>query len=133
LSEAGAGSDVAALRTRAERERGGYVLTGSKRFISNAGVAGVYTVFAKTDPSAGHRGISAFVVDAETPGLSVGRPEAKMGLKGQPTGELFFSDCRLPEENRLGPEGGGFKLAMRVLDRSRPGIAAQALGIAEGA
>ncbi len=133
LTEAGSGSDSAAMRTEARREGGEYVLNGSKRFITNAGVATLYTVFAKTDPSAGHSGISAFLVESASPGFEVGRIEPKMGIKGSTTGELFFDDCRVPVENRLGEEGEGFKLAMRVLDRSRPGVGAQALGIAQGA
>ena len=133
LTEAGSGSDSAAMRTEARREGEEYVLNGSKRFITNAGVAGLYTVFAKTDPGAGHAGISCFVVEADTPGFEVGRIEPKMGIKGSTTGEIFFNDCRVPAANLLGAEGEGFKLAMRILDRSRPGIAAQALGIAQGA
>jgi alkylation response protein AidB-like acyl-CoA dehydrogenase len=133
LTEAGSGSDSAAMRTEARRDNGEYVLNGSKRFITNAAVAGLYTVFAKTDPTAGHSGISAFVVEAETPGFEVTRLEPKMGISGSTTGELAFTDCRVPEANRLGAEGEGFRLAMRILDRSRPGVAAQALGIAQGA
>jgi alkylation response protein AidB-like acyl-CoA dehydrogenase len=133
LSEAGSGSDAAAMRTAARREGDVYVLDGSKRFITNAGVAQLYTVFAKTDPGAGHGGISAFVVEADTPGFSVTRLEPKLGISGSTTGELAFEDCRIPAENLLGAEGAGFRLAMRILDRSRPGIAAQALGIAQGA
>jgi alkylation response protein AidB-like acyl-CoA dehydrogenase len=133
LTEPGSGSDSAAMRTTARREGGEYVLDGGKRFITNAGVAGLYTVFAKTDPEAGHKGITCFVVEADTPGFSVGRIEPKMGIKGSTTGEVFFDGCRVPAENRIGEEGEGFAIAMRVLDRSRPGIAAQALGIAQGA
>jgi alkylation response protein AidB-like acyl-CoA dehydrogenase len=133
LTEPGSGSDSAAMRTEAKREDGEYALNGSKRFITNAGVAGLYTVFAKTDPEAGHSGISAFVVEATSPGLEVGRIEPKMGIKGSTTGELFFNDCRVPAENLLGEEGEGFRIAMRVLDRSRPGIGAQGLGLAQGA
>jgi len=133
LTEADSGSDAAAMRSEARREAGDYVLDGSKRFISNAGVAELYIVFAKTDPDAEHRGISAFVLEAGTPGFEVGRIEPKMGIKGSTTGELFFDGCRVPAENRLGQEGDGFRLAMRILDRSRPGIAAQGLGIAQGA
>ncbi len=134
LTEPGSGSDAAAMRSEARREGDGYVLNGSKRFITNAGVAGLYVVFAKTDSAAaGHEGISAFVVEADAPGFEVGRIEPKMGIKGSTTGEIFFNDCRVPAENRIGEEGEGFKVAMRVLDRSRPGIAAQALGIAQGA
>jgi alkylation response protein AidB-like acyl-CoA dehydrogenase len=133
LTEPGSGSDSAAMRTTARREGGEYVLNGGKRFITNAGVAHVYVVFAKTDPGAGHPGISAFVVEAGSPGFEVGRIEPKMGIKGSTTGEIFFNDCRIPADNLLGAEGAGFRIAMRVLDRSRPGIGAQGLGIAQGA
>jgi alkylation response protein AidB-like acyl-CoA dehydrogenase len=133
LTEAGSGSDSAAMRTSARRENGEYVLSGSKRFITNAGVATLYTVFAKTDPEAGHAGISAFVVESDTPGFEVARLEPKMGIAGSTTGELVFDGCRVPAENLLGEEGEGFRIAMRILDRSRPGVAAQGLGIAQGA
>ncbi len=133
LTEAGSGSDSAAMRTTAVREGDSYVLDGSKRFITNAGVAGLYTVFAKTAPEAGHAGISAFLLEAGTPGFEVSRLEPKLGISGSTTGELVFSDARVPVSNRLGEEGTGFRLAMRILDRSRPGVAAQALGIAQGA
>jgi alkylation response protein AidB-like acyl-CoA dehydrogenase len=133
LTEAGSGSDSAGLRTTARKDGDGYVLDGTKRFITNAGVAELYVVFAKTDPSAGHDGISAFVVEAATPGFEVTRLEPKMGITGSTTGELAFADCRVPAANLLGGEGEGFRIAMRTLDRSRPGIAAQALGIAQGA
>jgi alkylation response protein AidB-like acyl-CoA dehydrogenase len=133
LTEPGSGSDSAAMRTQARHEDGGYVLTGSKRFITNAGVADLYTVFAKTDPAAGHSGISAFLVESEFPGFEVGRIEPKMGIKGSTTGEIFLNDCRVPEDNLLGDEGEGFRIAMRILDRSRPGIGAQGLGLAQGA
>ena len=133
LTEAGSGSDSAAMRTTARREGDAYVLNGSKRFITNAAVANVYTVFAKTDPEGGHAGISAFVVDADTPGFEVARLEPKMGITGSTTGELLFEECRVPAANLLGEEGEGFRIAMRILDRSRPGIAAQGLGIAQGA
>jgi alkylation response protein AidB-like acyl-CoA dehydrogenase len=133
LTEPGAGSDAAAMRTEAKREGDEYVVSGSKRFITNAGVAHLYTVFAKTDPAAGHDGISCFMVEADAPGFEVGRIEPKLGIKGSTTGEIFFNDCRIPAANLVGQEGEGFKIAMRVLDRSRPGIAAQALGIAQGA
>jgi alkylation response protein AidB-like acyl-CoA dehydrogenase len=133
LTEPGSGSDSAAMRTEAKRGGDEYVLNGSKRFITNAGVAGLYTVFAKTDPAAGHSGISAFAVEADAPGFEVGRIEPKMGIKGSTTGEVFFNDCRIPVDNLLGDEGEGFKIAMRILDRSRPGIAAQGLGLAQGA
>jgi len=133
LTEAGSGSDSAAMRTTARLDGDEHVLNGSKRFITNAGVANLYTVFAKTDPEAGHSGISAFVVESETPGFEVTRLEPKMGISGSTTGELAFDDCRIPAANLLGGEGTGFKLAMRILDRSRPGVAAQALGLAQGA
>jgi alkylation response protein AidB-like acyl-CoA dehydrogenase len=133
LTEAGSGSDSAAMRTTARLDGGEYVLNGSKRFITNAGVAKLYTVFAKTDPEAGHGGISAFLVEADTPGFEVTRLEPKMGISGSTTGELAFDEMRIPAANLLGAEGEGFKIAMRILDRSRPGVAAQALGIAQGA
>src|SRR3989440_11183964 len=127
LTEPGSGSDSAAMRTEARREGDEDVLNGSKRFITNAGVAELYPVFAKTDPGAGHSGISAFVVEADTPGFEVGRIEPKMGIKGSTTGELFLNDMRIPAGNLLGEEGEGFRIAMRILDRSRPGIGAQGL------
>jgi alkylation response protein AidB-like acyl-CoA dehydrogenase len=133
LTESGSGSDSAAMRSTARREGSEYVLNGSKRFITNAGVANLYTVFAKTDPELGHSGISAFVVEADTPGFEVARVEPKMGIKGSTTGELVFEDVRVPAANLLGEEGEGFKIAMRILDRSRPGVAAQGLGLAQGA
>jgi alkylation response protein AidB-like acyl-CoA dehydrogenase len=133
LTEPGSGSDSAAMRTEARLDGDAYVLNGGKRFITNAGVAGLYVVFAKTDPEAGHSGISAFAVEADTPGFEVGRIEPKMGIKGSTTGEIFFNDMRVPAANLLGEEGEGFKIAMRILDRSRPGIAAQGLGLAQGA
>jgi alkylation response protein AidB-like acyl-CoA dehydrogenase len=133
LTEPGSGSDSAAMRTTALRDGDEYVLNGSKRFITNAGIASLYTVFAKTAPDAGHEGISAFLVEASSPGFEVGRIEPKMGIKGSTTGELFFNDCRVPAANLLGEEGEGFKIAMRILDRSRPGVAAQGLGLAQGA
>jgi alkylation response protein AidB-like acyl-CoA dehydrogenase len=133
LTEPGSGSDSAAMRTTARLEEGEYVLNGGKRFITNAGVAHVYVVFAKTNAQAGHGGISAFVVEADSPGFEVGRIEPKMGIKGSTTGEIFFNDCRIPAQNLLGEDGEGFRIAMRILDRSRPGIGAQGLGLAQGA
>jgi alkylation response protein AidB-like acyl-CoA dehydrogenase len=121
------------MRTTARCEGGDYVLDGSKRFITNASVASLYTVFAKTDPAAGHEGISCLLVEAGSPGFEVARIEPKMGIKGSTTGELVFEGCRVPAENLVGGEGEGFRIAMRVLDRSRPGVAAQALGLAQGA
>jgi alkylation response protein AidB-like acyl-CoA dehydrogenase len=133
LTESGSGSDSAAMRSTARLEGDEYVLNGSKRFITNAGVAQLYTVFAKTDPQAGHSGISAFLVEADTSGFEVARLEPKMGIKGSTTGELVLEECRVPAANLLGEEGDGFKIAMRILDRSRPGVAAQGLGLAQGA
>jgi alkylation response protein AidB-like acyl-CoA dehydrogenase len=132
LSEADAGSDVAAMRCRAVRDGDHYVLSGTKYWITNAGASSFYTVFAKTDPDAGHRGISCFVVEADW-GVKVAKLEHKMGLRGSPTGEVVFDDVRVPVENRVGEEGQGFTIAMHTLDRSRPTIGAQAVGIAQGA
>jgi alkylation response protein AidB-like acyl-CoA dehydrogenase len=133
LTEAGSGSDSAAMRTTARRDGDEWVLDDTKRFITNAGVAGLYTVFAKTDPEGGHDGISAFLVEADAPGFEVARLEEKLGIAGSTTGELVFDGCRIPAGAILGDEGEGFRIAMRILDRSRPGVAAQALGIAQGA
>jgi alkylation response protein AidB-like acyl-CoA dehydrogenase len=133
LTEPGSGSDAGAMRTRAEHRGDSYVLNGLKHFITNAGIAHINTVFAITDPSAGTRGISAFVVEGDRPGFHMGKIENKMGIRGSQTGELVFEDCEIPVENRLGEEGEGFKIALATLDRTRPGIAAQALGIAQGA
>jgi alkylation response protein AidB-like acyl-CoA dehydrogenase len=133
LTEAGSGSDSAAMRTTARRDGDEWILDGSKRFITNAGVANLYTVFAKTDAKAGHAGISAFLVESDAPGFEVTRLEPKMGIAGSTTGELAFDGCRVPAASLLATEGEGFRIAMRILDRSRPGVAAQALGIAQGA
>ena len=134
LTEPEAGSDAAALRTRAVREGDGYRISGTKRFITNGSVAGLITVFAVTDPDAPrHQRISAFAVEVPTEGFKVARLEHKMGIRGSPTAELTFDNVLVPEANRIGDEGGGWELAMRTLDRSRPGIAAQAVGIAQGA
>jgi alkylation response protein AidB-like acyl-CoA dehydrogenase len=133
LTEPGSGSDAGAMRTRAEKRGDTYVLNGVKHFITNAGIAHVNTVFAVTDPSAGTRGTSAFVVEADRPGFRMGKAENKMGIRGSQTGELVFEDCVIPAENLLGKEGDGFKIGLMTLDRTRPGIAAQALGIAQGA
>jgi acyl-CoA dehydrogenase len=121
------------MRTIARRDGDEWVLDGNKRFITNANVAGLFTVFAKTDPEAGHDGISAFLVEPDAPGFEVTRLEEKLGIAGSTTGELVFDGCRIPAGNILGEEGEGFRIAMRILDRSRPGVAAQALGIAQGA
>jgi len=132
LSEADAGSDVAAMRTRAVRDGDDYVLTGSKYWITNAGISDLYTVFAKTDPDAGGRGISCFLVEKEW-GVRTAKHEDKMGLRGSPTGEVVFDEVRVPASHRIGEEGQGFTIAMHTLDRSRPTIGAQAVGIAQGA
>jgi alkylation response protein AidB-like acyl-CoA dehydrogenase len=134
LTESEAGSDAAAARTRATRDGDDYIINGSKRFISQGSVADLITVFAVTDAEAQrHRRLSCFIVDKDTPGFRVERIEHKMGIRGSPTAELSFHDVRVPAANRIGDEGEGFSLAMRTLDRSRPGIAAQAVGIAQGA
>ncbi len=133
LTEAGSGSDAAAMQTFAVCKGDTYILNGSKRFITNGGLAQVNSIFALTDPKAGTRGISAFIVEKDFPGFSVGRIEEKMGIKGSQTAELIFTDCEVPVENLLGREGDGFKFAMMTLDRTRPGVAAQAMGIAQGA
>ena len=133
LTEANTGSDVVAITSRALRDDGHYVLDGTKQFITNGGVAGLIVVFVKTDPSQGHRGITAFLVEKETPGFSIAKEENKMGIRGTHTSQLVFENCRVPVENRLGDEGSGFKLAMMVLDRARPSVGAQALGVAQAA
>ncbi|MCF6138939.1 acyl-CoA dehydrogenase [Pseudalkalibacillus berkeleyi] len=133
LTEPGAGSDAGGLKTKAVRKGDHYILNGSKVFITNAGEADVYIVFASTNPEEGSRGITAFIVDKNTPGFEVGKKEKKMGLNGSNTSELIFEDAKVPVENRLGEEGMGFKIAMSNLDAGRIGIAAQALGIAQAA
>jgi alkylation response protein AidB-like acyl-CoA dehydrogenase len=134
LSEAGSGSDAAgSMRTRAEKKGDFYILNGSKVWITEGSVADIVTVFAVTDPTKGPSGISAFVVEKTFPGFKVGKLEKKMGIRGSPTCELIFENCEVPAENLLGAEGTGFRTAMKVLDKSRPGIAAQAVGIAQGA
>ncbi|HEX8731000.1 MAG TPA: acyl-CoA dehydrogenase family protein [Ktedonobacterales bacterium] len=133
LTEPGSGSDAGAMATKAVRKGDNYVLNGIKHFITNAGIAHVNTIFASTNPEAGTRGISAFVVEDGTPGFRLGKVEHKMGIRGSQTGELVFEDCEIPAANLLGREGEGFKIALATLDRTRPGIAAQALGIAQGA
>ncbi len=133
LTEAGSGSDSAAMRTRAVRKGDKYILNGAKRFITNGGLAQVNSIFALTDPSMGTRGISAFIVEKDYPGFAVGRIEEKMGIKGSQTAELIFTDCEVPVENLIGREGEGFKVAMMTLDRTRIGIGAQAVGIAQAA
>jgi alkylation response protein AidB-like acyl-CoA dehydrogenase len=134
LTEAGSGSDAAgSMRCRAERKGDKYILNGNKIWITQGGVADVIAVFAVTDPTKGPNGISAFIVEKDYPGFKVGKLEKKMGIRGSPTVELIFENCEVPVENLLGDEGTGFKTAMKVLDKSRPGIAAQAVGIAAGA
>jgi alkylation response protein AidB-like acyl-CoA dehydrogenase len=134
LTEPGSGSDAAgSMRARAEKRDDRYILNGNKVWITNGSVADVVTVFAVTDPAKGPTGISAFIVESTAPGFKVGKLEKKMGIRGSPTCELIFENCEVPAENLLGEEGSGFKTAMRVLDKSRPGIAAQAVGIAAGA
>jgi alkylation response protein AidB-like acyl-CoA dehydrogenase len=133
LSETGSGSDAAAMKTRAKRYGDEYVLNGTKQFITGGSVAGTLVVFAQTDPEANHKGISAFVLERESSPWQASKLEHKLGIRGSPTAQLVFEDVKVPAANRLGDEGAGFKIALAVLDRSRPGIGAQALGIAEGA
>jgi butyryl-CoA dehydrogenase len=133
LTEANTGSDISAITTTAMREAGHYIINGTKQFITNGGVANLVVVFAKTDVSQGHRGISGFLVEKETRGFIVAKEENKMGIRGTSTGQLVFDDCCVPVENRLGEEGSGFKLAMMVLDRARPSIGAQSVGLAQAA
>src|SRR5262249_38991974 len=133
LTEPGSGSDAGAMHTRAERRGDTYVLNGLKHFITNAGIAHINTVFAVTDPSKSSKGTSCFVVEDGTPGFHMGKIENKMGIRGSQTGELIFEDCAIPAENLLGKEGDAFKTALMPLAPTRPGIAAQALGIAQGA
>ncbi|MGH9380532.1 MAG: acyl-CoA dehydrogenase family protein [Thermoanaerobaculia bacterium] len=133
LTEPGSGSDAGSLRATARREGDCWVLDGEKAWITNAGLAGYYVTFARTDPQAGKRGISAFVVPRDAAGLSVGTPEEKVGLKASVTAPLAFEECAIPARNLLGDEGQGFKVALATLDHSRLGIAAQALGIQQRA
>src|SRR6266550_1701548 len=133
LSEREAGSDAAAMRTRAVRDGDSWVLNGTKCWITNAGVSTHYTVMAVTDPGAGPRGISAFVVHKDDPGFSVGTHERKLGIKGSPTREIYFTDCTIPADRIIGEPGTGLKTALRTLDHTRPTIGAQAVGIAQGA
>jgi alkylation response protein AidB-like acyl-CoA dehydrogenase len=133
LSEPEAGSDAANMKTRAVRDGDSFVLNGTKRWITNAGVSRFYTVMAVTDPDAGARGISAFVVESSDEGVSFGAPEKKMGIKGSPTREVYFDNVRIPADRMIGEEGTGFKTALRTLDHTRLTIGAQALGVAQGA
>ncbi|UIJ66494.1 acyl-CoA dehydrogenase AcdA [Bacillus cereus] len=133
LTEPGSGSDAGGMKTIAKRDGDHYTLNGSKIFITNGGIADIYVVFALTDPESKQRGTSAFIVESDTPGFSVGKKESKLGIRSSPTTEIMFEDCRIPVENLLGEEGQGFKVAMQTLDGGRNGIAAQAVGIAQGA
>ncbi|MED4686072.1 acyl-CoA dehydrogenase AcdA [Bacillus mycoides] len=133
LTEPSSGSDAGGMRTTAKRDGDHYILNGSKIFITNGGLADIYVVFALTDPDSKQRGTSAFIVESDTLGFSVGKKESKLGIRSSPTTEIIFEDCRIPVENLLGEEGQGFKVAMQTLDGGRNGIAAQAVGIAQSA
>lgn len=133
LSEPGAGSDAASMKTVAQKDGDDYILNGNKVWTTNGEVADLYLVFAKTNPEAKHKGISAFIVEKGTYGFTFGKKETKLGIRSSPTTELIFENCRIPKENMLGEEGEGFKIAMTTLDGGRNGIAAQAVGIAQGA
>jgi len=133
LTEPNAGSDAGAIQTTARKDGDSYVLNGTKQWITNGGEASVYTVVAMTDKARGSRGASAFIVEKGTPGFDFGKKENKMGIRASATRELVFQDCRIPAENLLGKEGQGFIVAMKTFDASRPGVAAQAVGIAQGA
>jgi butyryl-CoA dehydrogenase len=133
LTEPQAGSDAAAIQTRATRQGDHYLLTGTKSWVTNGGFSGVYVVFAKTDPAAGARGITAFLVEPSFPGFRISRYEDKMGLRLSRSAEILFEDCRVPAENVLGEEGRGLHVALAALDGGRVGIAAQSLGLAQGA
>ncbi len=133
VTEATAGSDAGAIKTTAEKVEGGYLLNGTKQFITNGGEAEIYTVIALTDKTKGPRGASALLVEKDTPGFTFGKKEKKMGIRASATRELVFRNCLIPKENLIGKEGLGFIQAMRLFDRSRPGIGAQAVGVAQGA
>ena len=133
LTESTAGSDASAIKTTAEKVENGYILNGTKQYITNGGEAELYTVIALTDKARGARGASAFLVEKDTQGFSFGKKEDKMGIRASSTRELIFKKCFVPEENLLGKPGMGFIMTMKLLDRSRPGIGAQALGVAQGA
>jgi alkylation response protein AidB-like acyl-CoA dehydrogenase len=133
LTESTAGSDAGAIKTTANREGEGYVLNGTKQFITNGGEAEIYTIIALTNPERGTRGASAFLVEKDTPGFSFGKKEKKMGIRTSSTRELVFRNCLIPEENLIGKEGMGFIIMLKIFDRSRPGIGAQAVGLAQGA
>jgi acyl-CoA dehydrogenase len=133
LTEPGAGSDVAGIKTTAIKKNGSYILNGSKTWITNAPVADLFVIFAKTDPSARHRGMTAFIVEREWPGVSTGKPIHKLGQHAAWTGEVFLQDVEVPAENRLAEDGQGFMIAMKVFDRSRPTVSAAAVGVARRA
>lgn len=133
LTEPGSGSDAGGMRTTAKLDGDHYVINGSKIFITNGGEADIYVVFALTDPSQKTRGTTAFIIEKDFPGFSIGKKEDKLGIRSSPTTELIFEDCKVPVENVLGKVGEGFKIAMMTLDGGRNGIAAQAVGIAQGA
>jgi acyl-CoA dehydrogenase len=133
LTEPGAGSDVVAMTTRAEKRGDRYIINGTKTFITNGGIADVYVVFAKTDPSAGYSGVSAFVMDGNTPGIKGGKKFKKLGLRASHTAEVHFDNVEVPEENRLGPENAAFIGAMKMLEHSRPSVAIAAVGVARAA
>lgn len=133
LTEPNAGSDAAGVKTKAVREGDKYLISGQKCFITNGSIADVFTVFASTNPKEGLKGLSAFIVEKGYPGLSIGKKEHKMGIRGSDTTEVIFDNCPVPVENLMGREGQGFKIAMMTLDRTRPVIGAQAVGIAQGA
>jgi butyryl-CoA dehydrogenase len=132
LTEPEAGSDASAMRTTAKKDGDCYVLNGTKQWITNGGEAEIYTIMAMTDSKRGARGASAFIVEKGTPGFTFGKKEKKLGIRASATRELIFTDCRIPKENLLGKEGMGFIIAMKTFDKSRPGVAAQAVGIAQG-
>ncbi len=133
LTEAGAGSDAGAIRTTATRQGDGYLLNGTKQWITNGGEAEIYTIIAITDRTKGPRGASAFIVEKGTPGFEFGKKEKKMGIRASATRELVFQDCFIPKENLIAKEGMGFIVTMRTFDRTRPGVGAQAVGVAQGA
>ena len=133
LTEPGAGSDAGSVATSAQKVEGGYILNGTKCFITNGGIADIFVIFANTKKSAGIRGLTAFIVEKGTPGFTVGKMEHKMGIRASNTCELVFTDCFVPEENRLGREGRGFRIAMNTLDAARPVVGAVSVGIAAAA
>jgi butyryl-CoA dehydrogenase len=133
LTEADAGSDASAIRTTATKKGDGYVLNGTKQWITNGGEAEIYSIIAMTDRSKGPRGASAFIIEKGTPGFGFGKKEKKMGIRASATRELVFQDCYVPKENLLGKEGMGFIVTMRTFDRTRPGVGAQGVGLAQGA